>query len=355
MNIRPGRKMLYPGAESREKKKVNKTDEEQENAAAEAERESESADETAAEAESRDAEEAPADEEKAEGTQDGVTAEEPTEEPQHEKEDDGILDRFFRLFHSEPKDKSQLADVIHEARESEIIDENTHNMIEGVFEISELRVRDIMIPRSQIIFVHDDDSEESILSIIASSRHSRYPVVGEDIDEIKGLLIAKDLLIYHNTHPKVFNIADFMRPATVIPESVRVDRLLRKLQKERYHLAVVVDEFGSVSGLVTIEDVLEQIVGDIADEGEKSSSDNIKAVNSSSYLISGVTPIEDFNEKFGTEFSNDDAETIAGLLIKTCGHLPVKGETIVLAGKFKFRVVNADKRRVKQLELRVGK
>ena len=333
---------------------MNKTDEEQENAAAAEEREPEAAEETEAEAESRDAEVAPADEEKAEGTQDGVTAAEPQEE-QHLKEDDGILDRFFRLFHSEPKDKSQLADVIHEARESEIIDENTHDMIEGVFEISELRVRDIMIPRSQIIVVHDDDTEEAILSIIASSRHSRYPVVGEDIDEIKGLLIAKDLLIYRNTHPKAFNIADFMRPATVIPESVRVDRLLRKFQKERYHLAVVVDEFGSVSGLVTIEDVLEQIVGDIADEGEKKGTDNIKAVNSSSYLISGVTPIEDFNEKFGTNFSNDDAETIAGLIIKTCGHLPVKGETIVLAGKFKFRVVNADKRRVKQLELRVGK
>lgn len=285
---------------------------------------------------------------------DGVAPAEAQEE-EHEKEDDSILDRFFRLFHHEPKDKSQLADVIHEARESEIIDENTHDMIEGVFEISELRVRDIMIPRSQIIVVHDDDTEENILSIIASSRHSRYPVVGEDIDEIKGLLIAKDLLIYRNTHPKTFNIRDFMRPATVIPESVRVDRLLRKFQKERYHLAVVVDEFGSVSGLVTIEDVLEQIVGDIADEGEKSGTDNIKAVNSSSYLISGVTPIEDFNEKFGTNFSNDDAETIAGLLIKTCGHLPVKGETIVLSGKFKFRVVNADKRRVKQLELRLGK
>ena len=352
MNIRPGKR--ESPALKRESRKVNKTDEEQESAAAEAQRESEAAEETEADAESRDIEEAPADEEKAEGTQDGVTAAEPQEE-QHEKEDDGILDRFFRLFHSEPKDKSQLADVIHEARESEIIDENTHNMIEGVFEISELRVRDIMIPRSQIIFVHDDDSEESILSIIASSRHSRYPVVGEDIDEIKGLLIAKDLLIYRNTHPKAFNIADFMRPATVIPESVRVDRLLRKFQKERYHLAVVVDEFGSVSGLVTIEDVLEQIVGDIADEGEKKGTDNIKAVNSSSYLISGVTPIEDFNEKFGTEFSNDDAETIAGLIIKTCGHLPVKGETIVLAGKFKFRVVNADKRRVKQLELRLVK
>ena len=321
--------------------KVNKTDEEQENA--EAEVQAESADGRDAEKESSEPLSADAGEETSAEAPGSVTAAEVSEEPQHEKEDDGILDRFFRLFHSEPKDKSQLADVIHEARESEIIDENTHNMIEGVFEISELRVRDIMIPRSQIIFVH------------ASSRHSRYPVVGEDIDEIKGLLIAKDLLIYRNTHPKVFNIADFMRPATVIPESVRVDRLLRKFQKERYHLAVVVDEFGSVSGLVTIEDVLEQIVGDIADEGEKKGTDNIKAVNSSSYLISGVTPIEDFNEKFGTEFSNDDAETIAGLIIKTCGHLPVKGETIVLAGKFKFRVVNADKRRVKQLELRVGK
>ena len=338
--------------------KVNKQDEEKERAeSAEAETE------TAAEPLKEDDDAVPeteAEEKSSDGTAeqaasaDGVTSAEAPEE-EREKEDDGILDRFFRLFHHEPKDKSQLADVIHEARESEIIDENTHNMIEGVFEISELRVRDIMIPRSQIIFVHDDDSEESILSIIASSRHSRYPVVGEDIDEIKGLLIAKDLLIYHNTHPKVFNIADFMRPATVIPESVRVDRLLRKFQKERYHLAVVVDEFGSVSGLVTIEDVLEQIVGDIADEGEKKGTDNIKAVNSSSYLISGVTPIEDFNEKFGTEFSNDDAETIAGLIIKTCGHLPVKGETIVLAGKFKFRVVNADKRRVKQLELRLVK
>ena len=337
--------------------KVNKQDEKKERAeSAEAETE------TAAEPLKEDDDAVPeteAEERSSDGTAEQAAAEgaatAEAEEEEHEKEDDGILDRFFRLFHSEPKDKSQLADVIHEARESEIIDENTHNMIEGVFEISELRVRDIMIPRSQIIFVHDDDSEESILSIIASSRHSRYPVVGEDIDEIKGLLIAKDLLIYRNTHPKAFNIADFMRPATVIPESVRVDRLLRKFQKERYHLAVVVDEFGSVSGLVTIEDVLEQIVGDIADEGEKKGTDNIKAVNSSSYLISGVTPIEDFNEKFGTEFSNDDAETIAGLIIKTCGHLPVKGETIVLAGKFKFRVVNADKRRVKQLELRLVK
>ena len=315
--------------------KVNKQDEEKESAvsaeagtesAAEPETEDDSVPETEAEERSSDG---TAEQAAAEGA---ATAE--AQEEEHEKEDDGILDRFFRLFHHEPKDKSQLADVIHEARESEIIDENTHDMIEGVFEISELRVRDIMIPRSQIIVVHDDDTEENILSIIASSRHSRYPVVGEDIDEIKGLLIAKDLLIYRNTHPKTFNIRDFMRPATVIPESVRVDRLLRKFQKERYHLAVVVDEFGSVSGLVTIEDVLEQIVGDIADEGEKSGTDNIKAVNSSSYLISGVTPIEDFNEKFGTEFSNDDAETIAGLLIKTCGHLPVKGETIVLAGKF---------------------
>ena len=335
---------------------MNKQDEEKESAvsaeagtesAAEPETEDDSVPETEAEERSSDG---TAEQAAAEGA---ATAE--AQEEEHEKEDDGILDRFFRLFHHEPKDKSQLADVIHEARESEIIDENTHDMIEGVFEISELRVRDIMIPRSQIIVVHDDDTEENILSIIASSRHSRYPVVGEDIDEIKGLLIAKDLLIYRNTHPKTFNIRDFMRPATVIPESVRVDRLLRKFQKERYHLAVVVDEFGSVSGLVTIEDVLEQIVGDIADEGEKSGTDNIKAVNSSSYLISGVTPIEDFNEKFGTNFSNDDAETIAGLLIKTCGHLPVKGETIVLAGKFKFRVVNADKRRVKQLELRLGK
>ena len=335
---------------------MNKQDEEKESAAS-----AEAGTESAAEPETEDdsVPETEAEERSSDGTAEQAAAEgaatAEAQEEEHEKEDDGILDRFFRLFHHEPKDKSQLADVIHEARESEIIDENTHDMIEGVFEISELRVRDIMIPRSQIIVVHDDDTEENILSIIASSRHSRYPVVGEDIDEIKGLLIAKDLLIYRNTHPKTFNIRDFMRPATVIPESVRVDRLLRKFQKERYHLAVVVDEFGSVSGLVTIEDVLEQIVGDIADEGEKSGTDNIKAVNSSSYLISGVTPIEDFNEKFGTEFSNDDAETIAGLLIKTCGHLPVKGETIVLAGKFKFRVVNADKRRVKQLELRLGK
>lgn len=165
---------------------MNKTDEEQENAAAEAEREPETAEDTEAKAESRDAESASAEDEKAEVTAEGEAAAEHPEEPQHEKEDDGILDRFFRLFHSEPKDKSQLADVIHEARESEIIDENTHDMIEGVFEISELRVRDIMIPRSQIIVVHDDDTEENILSIIASSRHSRYPVVGEDIDEIKG-------------------------------------------------------------------------------------------------------------------------------------------------------------------------
>ncbi len=263
------------------------------------------------------------------------------------------LDKIGHILKNEPNDRDELADIITDAGEREIIDEDTQDMLEGVFEISELRVRDIMIPRSQMVTIPSDAQIDKVISTIIDSGHSRYPVIHKDKDHIEGILLAKDLLKYVVTKESA-NLNDIVRPAVVVPESKRVDKLLKEFQQCRYHMAIVVDEYGGVSGLVTIEDILELIVGEIEDEYDDEEKEQAEIVQTGTnmYHILSLTPIEDFNEKFGTDFSNDEYDTIGGLVLHAFGHLPSKGDTVTV-DNFEFKVLSADKRSIHLLQMLV--
>ncbi len=265
------------------------------------------------------------------------------------------LERLGHMFHGEPKDRSELVNVIQDAEERDVIDEDTKEMIEGVLEISELRVRDIMIPRSQMVTIRRNQPVESFLPIIIESAHSRFPVINEDKDHVDGILLAKDLLPFgFGQSDEPFDFDKVKRPAVVVPESKRVDRLLKEFQQQRYHMAIVVDEFGGVSGLVTIEDILELIVGDIEDEYDEAEIEQelIRRISKSVCAVNALTPIEEFNSFFGTDFNDDEVDTIGGLVMHAFGHLPKKGESVLLDG-FSFKVVHADRRRLLQLQVRI--
>ena len=265
------------------------------------------------------------------------------------------LERLGHLFQGEPKDRHQLAEVIQDAEERDVIDEDTREMIDGVLEIAELRVRDIMIPRSQMVTIRRNQPVDVFLPIIIESAHSRFPVINEDKDHVEGILLAKDLLPYgFGQHDEAFNFDRVLRPAVVVPESKRVDRLLKEFQQQRYHMAIVVDEFGGVSGLVTIEDILELIVGEIEDEYDAGEEEveQIRRVSKSVFAIHGLTPIEEFNEFFDTDFSDEEVDTVGGLVMHAFGHLPKRGETVTLK-EFVFKVIHADRHRLLQLQVRI--
>ena len=265
------------------------------------------------------------------------------------------LERLSHLFQGEPKDRNDLVEVIQDAEERDVIDEDTKEMIEGVLEVSELRVRDIMIPRTQMITIRSDQPVSAFLPMIIRSAHSRFPVISDDKDHVDGILLAKDLLPYgFGLTSESFDFEKVLRPAVVVPESKRVDRLLKEFQQQRYHMAIVVDEFGSVSGLVTIEDILELIVGEIEDEYDDQAQDqpSIRALDEYRYTINALTPIEDFNEHFGSHFSDDDVDTIGGLVMHGFGHLPKRGESIELSG-FEFKILQVDRRRLIQLQVTI--
>ncbi|WP_321408791.1 CNNM family magnesium/cobalt transport protein CorC [Tolumonas auensis] len=265
------------------------------------------------------------------------------------------LERLSHLFQGEPKDRNDLVEVIQDAEERDVIDEDTKEMIEGVLEVSELRVRDIMIPRTQMITIRSDQPVSAFLPMIIRSAHSRFPVISDDKDHVDGILLAKDLLPYgFGLTSESFDFEKVLRPAVVVPESKRVDRLLKEFQQQRYHMAIVVDEFGSVSGLVTIEDILELIVGEIEDEYDDQAQDqpSIRALDEYRYTINALTPIEDFNEHFGSHFSDDDVDTIGGLVMHGFGHLPKRGESIELSG-FVFKILQVDRRRLIQLQVTI--
>lgn len=265
------------------------------------------------------------------------------------------LDRLSHLFQGEPKDRHELVGMIQDAEERDVIDEETKEMIEGVLEIAELRVRDIMIPRSQMVTIRRNQAVETFLPIIIESAHSRFPVINEDKDHVEGILLAKDLLQFAvGLTDEPFNFDKVLRPAVVVPESKRVDRLLKEFQQQRYHMAIVVDEFGGVSGLVTIEDILELIVGEIEDEYDagEDEQEQIRRVSKSVFAVHGLTPIEEFNDYFDTTFSDDEVDTVGGLVMHAFGHLPKKGEAVTLAG-FTFKVVHADRRRLLQLQVKI--
>jgi magnesium and cobalt transporter len=267
----------------------------------------------------------------------------------------GPTGRWFRrlteTFGGEPRDIEELNEALVHAKERGIINADALEMLQGVLQVSELQVRDIMVPRSQMTTVNRDDPPEQIVPVVIESGHSRFPVIGEDRDQIVGVLLAKDLLRYFAEGGRSdFDIKECLRPAVFIPESKRLNVLLKEFRVSHHHMAIVVDEYGGVSGLVTIEDVLEQIVGDIGDEYDTDEDLDIRKEGERQFTVKAQTRIDEFNEYFGTDFSDDEFDTIGGLAISFLGRLPRRGETFVLNG-LEFRVLRADRRRLDTLRV----
>jgi magnesium and cobalt transporter len=260
------------------------------------------------------------------------------------------LDRIAAIFTAEPQDLSDLQAIITEANVRALIDTDTKGMLQGVLAISKMRARDIMVPRSQMATIDIDQPLAEYLPILLENNHSRYPVVNEDKDHIEGILIVKDILQYALKPQTEWQLSDILRPAVIIPESKRVDALLKEFRQQRYHMAIVVDEYGGVSGLITIEDILEQIVGEIDDEHDEIEGSDIRKLGSHVFLVSALTPLDDFNEAFATSFDEAEASTIGGIVLHAFGHMPVKGEQINLAG-LTFKVNKANNRRLVQLQV----
>src|SRR5512144_425118 len=251
-----------------------------------------------------------------------------------------LLERLTALLTREPEDREDLLDLMRGAFERRLLDADALSMIEGVLSVSETTVRDIMIPRAQMDCVSIDDDPPDFLPLILETKHSRFPVIGESKDDVTGILLAKELLNYY-ANPEGFVLRDTLRPAVFVPESKRLNVLLREFRANRNHIAIVVDEYGGVSGLVTIEDVLEQIVGDIEDEYDyDEGEDNIIAEASGRYRVKAQTEIADFNARFGTSFSDDEFDTVGGLVLQAFGRLPKRSESTTI-DRFRFRVVRA--------------
>lgn len=261
------------------------------------------------------------------------------------------LEKLSQVLLGEPRDRQQLIEILRESQQRHLLDQDALAMIEGVLEVSEMQVRDIMIPRAQMVVVERDASLKEILPIITQSAHSRFPVVGDSKDEVIGILMAKDLLAYFiNGRDQTFNVRDILRPVVFIPESKRLNVLLNEFRSSRNHMAIVVDEYGGAAGLVTIEDVLEQIVGEIIDEHDIDEGTYIMKHSDANYTLKALLPIEDFNEYFGTDFSDDEFDTIGGLVMNAFGHLPKRGEVRDI-GRYRFKVLHADSRRIHLLQL----
>jgi magnesium and cobalt transporter len=261
------------------------------------------------------------------------------------------LKRLTQGLTPEPQDRQELLTVLRDAGERGLVDSDALTMIEGVLEVADLQVRDIMVPRAQMVFIRRDERAASILPVVVESGHSRFPVMDEDRDDIVGILLAKDLLRLTAEKRERFDIREYMRPALFVPESKRLNVLLREFRRNRNHMALVVDEYGGVSGLVTIEDVIEQIVGEIDDEFDVEDDQNIRRDAERQFTVRGVTRIAEFNEYFGARLSEEEGfDTVAGLLMKQLGHLPRRGESATIDG-FEFRVLRADRRRIDALRV----
>jgi magnesium and cobalt transporter len=262
------------------------------------------------------------------------------------------LKRITQSFSVEPQDRAELLAVLHDAGERGLLDGEALTMVEGVLEVSDLQVRDIMVPRAQMVCVRRDDPAATILPIVVESGHSRFPVMDADRDDIVGILLAKDLLrLCISDGRERFDIREYMRPSVFVPESKRLNILLKDFRRNRNHMALVVDEYGGVSGLVTIEDVIEQIVGEIDDEFDVEDDQNIRKEADRQYTVRGVTRIDEFNEYFGARLSEEEGfDTVAGLLMKQLGRLPRRGEVASIDG-FEFRVSRADRRRIDSLRV----
>ncbi len=263
------------------------------------------------------------------------------------------VERLGQALIGEPKDRDDLVQLMRDAEKRQLLGTDALAMIEGVLQVSELQVRDIMIPRSQIVFIPREASLQDIYPLVIESSHSRFPVQDEETSQVAGILLAKDLLGYAVAdHDGKFDLRDVMRPAIFVPESKRLNVMLHEFRANRNHMAVVIDEYGSVAGLITIEDVLEQIVGEIEDEHDFEEEAFILQRNEHEYNIKALTEIDDFNDFFGTKYSDDVVDTVAGMVIKSFGHVPERGEQTQIDG-FLFEVLRADTRRVHLLRMTI--
>ncbi|MCO4799827.1 MAG: CBS domain-containing protein [Colwelliaceae bacterium] len=266
-----------------------------------------------------------------------------------------FLDKIIQVFTGEPKNKEELVEVLNDAEGRDLIKPETKLMIEGVLEVSDMRVRDIMIPRSQMVTLDINAPLKDAIPQIVESGHSRFPVVNEDIDHIEGILLAKDLLAYaFNEDEKPCTFNEVIRPAIIVPESKKVEPLLKEFRSQRYHMAIVVDEYGGVSGVVTIEDILELIVGEIEDETDDEIIEDIKHLAGNVYQVQALTEIDDFNEYFNCKFDENEADTIGGIALHQFGHMPKKSEEMTI-NHFEFKVTSADSRRIQVLQITIPK
>jgi magnesium and cobalt transporter len=265
-----------------------------------------------------------------------------------------LLDRLSQVFMGEPATRQDLIEILRAAEKRDLLDRDSLDMLEGVFGVSEMKVRDIMVPRSQMDVVDKNSPPAEYLPPVIESGHSRFPLIDGDKDKVIGILLAKDLLRYFQLDKKKrahFNLHDMLRPAVFVPESKRLNVLLREFRANRNHMAIVVDEYGGVAGLVTIEDVLEQIVGEIRDEYDLDADDvMIVERRGGEFIVKALTPLEDFNTRFQTVLPRGEIDTVGGLVMATLGHVPRRGERLELEG-LRFEVLRADSRRIHLLKV----
>ena len=268
-----------------------------------------------------------------------------------EVEERSWLDRLTHFISGEPQTKSDLEDVLSLAEEHEIIDQDARKIMEGALLVTNMQVRDIMIPRAQMIVIDSEESVQEALPKIIDAGHSRFPVIGDGIDDVIGILLAKDLLPLVESDSAPPALRQLMRPVIAVPESKRLNVLLREFRQNRNHMAIVIDEYGGIAGLITIEDVLEEIVGEIEDETDVAEKKPIRPMSDGTFFVEALTAIDDFNAFFDTEFSDDEFDTIGGVVVNAFGQLPSRNQSIQL-NQFEFSVIRADERRLSSLRVR---
>jgi len=280
-----------------------------------------------------------------------MSEEQPSDSEKDTKTQRSWVERLGQALQGELKDREQLMAVLNEAHKNNVIDHEAFSMIDGALQVAEMQVRDIMLPRSQMIVLEMDLTEEELLDTVVVSAHSRFPVIGDSKDEVVGILLAKDLLPHFiGDSDKKLNVREILRPAVFIPESKRLNVLLKEFKSTRNHIAIVVDEYGGVAGMVTIEDVLEQIVGEIEDEHDFDEDTYIFEHAKDRATVKAITPLEDFNKHFGTKFTDDEFDTIGGIVMHALGHVPKRGESVII-DNLEYKILRSTNRRISLLEI----
>ena len=266
------------------------------------------------------------------------------------KTEKSLLQRIGSFFSRNPSNSDEVADMLRSAENESIIDADALQIMEGALKVSDLQAREIMIPKSQMTLIESDFSLEKVLSIVTQSQHSRFPVIGESSDDVLGILLAKELIPLILQGKESFDLKNMLRPANVIPESKRISVLLKEFREQRYHMAIVIDEYAGVSGLLTIEDILEEIVGEIEDETDEAQPEQIIALKNNKYSVDAITEISDFNEYFDVGLPDDEFDTVGGLVIAAFGRLPEINEVETI-DQFKFKVIAGDSRKITRVQV----